>query len=245
MKMSKGVIFVVRIDNKVLYDKSQARAYEVLINYSDGILPVNPFKIIACRDDIKICSYRKYIKELRKNEFYKDLSDKQFLNFLPSDEGFSIKYNGLYHIFFNESKPVKRIRWTIFHELGHYFLKHLDEGENEKRFFRDTDEYEKILEKEANCFARHCSSPLPVAFYFYFLKYGKRIPSLEFCKYFFDMSMNTTKICLNHFKKYYSHYIDEKKHEKLINKFKDSSKNLYAKLCVNRWNNYIELIKKL
>ena len=82
MKMSKGVMFVVRIDNKVLYDKSQARAYEVLINYSDGILPVNPFKIIACRDDIKICSYRKYIKELRKNEFYKDLSDKQFLNFL-------------------------------------------------------------------------------------------------------------------------------------------------------------------
>lgn len=246
MKKNKEVMFVVRIDNKVLYDKSQAQAYEVLINYSDGALPVDPFKIIKKLDNVQIYSYKECMEKLKKIDSYEGMTEKQMLDALPSNEGFTTLIGDTYNIFFNEKKPPARIRWTIFHELGHFFLKHFDECECVKNFFTDPQEYEDTLEKEANCFARHCSSPLPIALY---LCFHKRKPlSIELFKSCFDMSDETSKICLKHLKKF-TEYYSCNKHEKLIGHFKEkireSDKHLHAKLCVNRWNNFIELIKKI
>ena len=75
-----------------------------------------------------------------------------------SDDGFSELrcIGGMYRyvIYFNDYEPnLKRIRFTIFHEIGHCYMGHLydDEGKS----------YEE-LESEANFFARTAIAPLPL-----------------------------------------------------------------------------------
>ncbi len=66
-------------------------------------------------------------------------------------DGFTLKQpDGTYEIAFNKDMIMPRIKMTIYHELGHIYLKHFSERsfilENEK-------------EKEANVFASHLLLP--------------------------------------------------------------------------------------
>ncbi|MBE5825299.1 MAG: ImmA/IrrE family metallo-endopeptidase [Butyrivibrio sp.] len=78
--------------------------------------------------------------------------------FEKSDEGYSEIHclNGMYRyfIYFNDYEPNhRRIRFTIFHEIGHCYLGHLDDDEGKS--------YAE-LESEANFFARTAIAPLPL-----------------------------------------------------------------------------------
>lgn len=55
-----------------------------------------------------------------------------------------------YCILYDDSCVIQRVRWTLAHELGHYFLNHP---------FENTNEYDK-LEAEANYFASQLLMPL-------------------------------------------------------------------------------------
>ena len=67
-----------------------------------------------------------------------------------SEYGFSVKKGNKRIIYYNETKPLACIRFTLAHEIGHAVLGHMDEED-------------PAAEKEANCFARNLLCPLPVA----------------------------------------------------------------------------------
>ena len=67
-----------------------------------------------------------------------------------SEYGFSIKRGNKRIIYYNETKPLACVRFTLAHEIGHAVLGHKDEED-------------LAAEREANCFARNLLCPLPVA----------------------------------------------------------------------------------
>ncbi|HFR3584339.1 TPA: ImmA/IrrE family metallo-endopeptidase [Streptococcus suis] len=73
---------------------------------------------------------------------------------------------GEYSIAYNDSLPDYIIRFSIAHELGHYALMHLEDFDETILRYRGTALAEskyRVLEKEANCFARNLLAPAPIA----------------------------------------------------------------------------------
>lgn len=62
-----------------------------------------------------------------------------------SEDGFSIKKDGLWYIFYNDSKGYGRINNTITHECGHIVLDHTEESD--------------LAEAEAKFFAKYALAP--------------------------------------------------------------------------------------
>ena len=88
------------------------------------------------------------------------MSRPDCMKYFRSEDGAAVQLGSRYIIFYNETKPKKRIRFTIAHEMGHIFLDHhyeygepiLDrEGIGQQLYTR--------LEKEAGCFARNLLCP--------------------------------------------------------------------------------------
>lgn len=79
--------------------------------------------------------------------------DVKSATFKRSDiSGMIKKENGKTTIYVNSKEPLIRKRFTVAHELGHYFLGHL--GENDKIIHRKNDLYSSDKnESEANAFA--------------------------------------------------------------------------------------------
>ena len=93
-------------------------------------------------------------KELGINlKTYNCFDDKTFsLAFRASEDGIVAKIDNQYYIFYNPSKEAARIRFTIFHEIGHIRLHHLVEDlENEA---------------EADFFACYFLAPSPLIHFF-------------------------------------------------------------------------------
>lgn len=91
---------------------------------------------------------------------------------LKSDEGRTVYCDGIYSIAYNDvTKSSNRILFTLAHELGHIFLNHMIDfsitempknstEHNMKRY-----QY-KLLEREANAFARNILVPIPLYYYY-------------------------------------------------------------------------------
>lgn len=71
-----------------------------------------------------------------------------------SEDAYSRKKNGKYIIYYNDEKPPARIKFTMWHEIGHIQLGHLDDCE------KDTER----IEAEANHFAAYILAPLVFVF---------------------------------------------------------------------------------
>ena len=220
---------MIRRNSRIQYNYAQKKAYEVLLKYSDGILPIDPFKIVKKIKNIELKTYTEFAKELQKKQ--PNISIEEIKSQFESDKGF-LKKKGKkkYILCYNEQDPIYMIRWTIFHELGHYFLEHLKEEYT--YIFCDGKKYDEIKEKEANCFARHCSSPLPIALQLYLKTAEIDLSLVELFKYYFDMSKEVSEYCSNHFYNHWRYYVANEKNE-LVKLFKISvettAKNLYIK----------------
>lgn len=101
------------------YKIAHDRAWQTLIETKVNILPIN-------------------LKEIFK---YYNIELKTFIN--DTDEAF-IKNNIVY---FNKNYNIKRIRFTLAHELGHILLKH-------ENLNHTVHTYNSIEEYQANIFAR-------------------------------------------------------------------------------------------
>lgn len=93
-------------------------------------------------------------------------------------DGYSIYNGNNYSIAYNSTKKYSaRVRFTLAHEIGHIVLNHHRDFNvttvMENNFSRE--EY-KILENEANCFARNLLSPVPL------------VKTLSLNEYYFKMS---------------------------------------------------------
>lgn len=113
-----------RFDFSTKYHTAQELAYEVLLKYSDGKLPIDPFNIIKKIRNIKLMTYAELATELQKKD--PSLSIEEIKKTFESDRGFLMKKGKKKYILaYNEEDSEVVIAWTLFHELGHYFLEHL------------------------------------------------------------------------------------------------------------------------
>lgn len=209
---------MIRTNSHIQYKYAQKKAYEVLLQYSDGILPIDPFKIVKKINNIELKTYSEFAKELQKK--CPSMSIEEIKCQFESDKGF-LKKKGKkkYILCYNEEDTIHIIRWTIFHELGHYFLEHLKEEYT--HIFYHGEKYSEIKEKEANCFARHCSSPLPLALYMYMEIDNTKLKLSDLFQYFFDMSKEVSEYCSKHFSTNWRYYL-VKEEDELITLFKNS-----------------------
>nr|MBO2495052.1 hypothetical protein [Clostridia bacterium] len=141
---------------KIRYDYIRSKVDEFIVEFGLNKLPVDPFDII-----------KKKKWTLRTYDFYAQMhkvSVRDVIEAYGSEDGFTIFTNGLYSIAYNNrTRSVGRIRFTLMHEIGHIYLKHLEEFKQTtlKRGGLSTEEYE-ILEKEAHIFASEVLSPYQV-----------------------------------------------------------------------------------
>lgn len=211
---------MLRYNSDTQYNYAQYQAYEALLKYSEGIFPINPFKIISKIKNIKLYTYKELAKEMQQDYRFKSFSVAEIITTFPSDDGFIELVNkNEYILAYNDENSPTRIRWTLFHELGHYFCKHLKH--DNKILFSNVETYEVVKEREANHFALQCSCPAPLI-----LKISENekvnfekivIPSIT------GMSKQVNENCVNYLNRFAYRY-DLKKFKKLTSKFSDGFK---------------------
>ena len=148
----------MNIPNYARYDYCLKKACEFLDQYSIQSFPVDPFEIIK-KEKYGLMKYSELADE------YSCSIDK-VCTCLRSSDGETILENDCYSIAYNDSKPITRIRFTLMHELGHIYLNHLVDFEktvilrNDKITSSLTKPECRVLENEANAFARNVLSPV-------------------------------------------------------------------------------------
>ena len=200
----------------VRYNEAEGKAYEVLLKYSDGTLPINPFQIVSKVKNIKLKTYREFARELQKKA--PELSTDEIIATFESEHGFLMKKgNKKYILCYNDLQPILTVRWTLFHELGHYFLSHLKESTSSSSFACEGELIYSKKEKEANCFARHCSCPLPLFSYATAL-INCEVNNIFLFRSLFWVSHSSSCYTLDHFFKFRKYY-PMNKEERLIKHF--------------------------
>lgn len=124
--------------------------------------PVDPVEVIK-RRGWKLTTYQK----LAAKEGITDQLEVLILtkHVLGSGDAIAIKKGPMYAIAYNDHvNPQTRITFTLMHEIGHIILGHLDEFHCGHLAREGLTEYEyRILEDEADCFARNALTPAILA----------------------------------------------------------------------------------
>lgn len=113
---------------------------EFILQNNIRYLPVDPFPI-AERNHWETLTYSQFSAIIGKSKSYliKNYDAKGFVFFSSKKQTFIICYNS--------SLPFNIIRWTIVHEMGHIYLKHIS-GENP--LIRRNDAYKHFLKLKHN-----------------------------------------------------------------------------------------------
>lgn len=139
------------------YEKIMDAVYRFFINENIMGFPIDPEKIIK-RNKWGLISYSELARQ-------NNLTISQIITSLQSKDGYVI-WDGLnYTIAYNDTiLSPGRIRFTLMHEIGHIYLGHLTDFEETilNRGGLNKEKY-KILEREANAFARNALSPPAIA----------------------------------------------------------------------------------
>jgi Zn-dependent peptidase ImmA (M78 family) len=146
---------------------------DTLIYYNVLDYPIDPF-LLAMRLGIKICPYSK-------------LSNRGFeLSKKYSKDGFScVVNNDEWHIYYNDKAPNQfRMRYTLFHEIGHFVLGHIK-----------TNSFEEEI--EANNFSRNILVPNVLVYYWL----GENV-SVKLIQEKFLTSMEVAKYAYESYKKW-------------------------------------------
>jgi Zn-dependent peptidase ImmA (M78 family) len=121
----------IRIGGKIM-------KYDYIEQFAAEVLDANGFYNVIV-DPVKLAN--SYNIEVKNAKFVSD-----------DISGMLKKENGKTTIYVNSFEPINRKRFTVAHELGHYFLNHL--SDNDKIIHRRTDFFSlDIKEIEANAFA--------------------------------------------------------------------------------------------
>lgn len=144
------------------YDYCAQKAYDFLEQYSIKSFPIDPFEIIT-KENYGLMKYSELMEEF-------GCSLDKVCTCLRSSDGKTILDDGYYSIAYNDFKSSTRTRFTLMHEIGHIYLKHLVDFEktemlrNGKFITCLTKQEYKVLENEANAFARNVLSPISMYF---------------------------------------------------------------------------------
>ncbi len=134
------------------YNRSVMLSCEFLEKYNISQFPINPFTIID-NEKWGLITYSELAAE------YNCTINDAIIS-LKSKDGFTIFDDENYTIAYNDTQPKKRILFTLFHEIGHIYLNHLIDFENTTLYRGSLTKSEnKVLENEANTFARNVLVP--------------------------------------------------------------------------------------
>lgn len=169
------------------YSLAQKTAYKVIQNLEIKVLPISLGNVISKYKNLNIQTYNEFANAL-------NISLERTVHLLRSEDGalwFDSDTNN-YVILYNANIFNKaRIRFTIAHELGHFFLKHMEETNKTiiSRYILPRDEYDR-MEKEANYFAKRFLAPIPAIDDF--LQYKQKINIYDISM-IFDISNAASK----------------------------------------------------
>ena len=147
------------------YDYVLKKSCEFILSENLTEFPIDPFNII----NKKKWGLITYTELAEINYITVDSVCKAF----KTEHSYSI-YGGIYTIAYNNGKSVGRTLFNLLHEIGHIVLNHfvdfkdtilLDFNEVTLRNNSLTEGKYKILENEANCFARNVLSPIVLVDY--------------------------------------------------------------------------------
>lgn len=147
-----------KIPNSPRFAYARQKARDLLIELNITSFPVDPFKIIDAYKDTILCFPWSELKAALGVSDPFHLRQKKIdarILWSPKANKYILVYDD------NQDNPL-RLRWTIMHELGHYFLGHLvDFPETEIKPNDDSRHAEKygILEVEAHWFAAEVLCP--------------------------------------------------------------------------------------
>lgn len=130
------------------YKRARDTAWRLLLDSGVDRLPVS-INSICKMVGVKLHAYTKAQRLLRQSEL--DFAAQQ-------TDGFCLHLIGEYHIFFDDTLPVSRQRFTIAHELGHITLGHIQEGER-TIINREPSSLDAPEEIQANQFAARLLAP--------------------------------------------------------------------------------------
>lgn len=146
----------MKIPEKARYEVATNKAHQFIEEYKINSFPVDPFNL-AKKMEIPLTSY----SELSSiNGQTTEFIIEQF----GSEDGFTIFQNGRYSIVYNDdlTNSDKRLNFTLLHEFGHIYLGHF-KFKKTLLLRNNLAEHEyKVLENEADCFARNVLSPAPI-----------------------------------------------------------------------------------
>ena len=127
------------------YKNARDAVWQILIKYKISSLPVSVGKICMA-EGFRVISYKKGERLIRK------LGIENTRN---GNDAFTV--GGI--IFYDDSKPITRQRFSVAHELGHILLHDVDRA---TVFNREPSPDDDPLEHEANIFASRLLAPLCV-----------------------------------------------------------------------------------
>lgn len=142
------------------YKNSRDLAWEILIRYSDGRLPLN-LKGLAKQLNVSFSNYTKGSALIHQLELA-PLCD--------NNDGFAMMHKNGYIVFYDERIfPKERIRFTIAHELGHIMLGHTFSPIGRRRIPATTQNNGEMMEYDnmefaANIFASRLLAPACVLY---------------------------------------------------------------------------------
>lgn len=102
---------------------SKRRRFQIYTNVFDLFMKLNIYSLPVLVE--QIC-YIYGIKLVKLSEITKNtgLSKKDVFNIWRNEDGQFESSCGNFKIAYNNRKPITKIRFTVAHELGHFFLKH-------------------------------------------------------------------------------------------------------------------------
>ncbi|MCQ2595383.1 MAG: ImmA/IrrE family metallo-endopeptidase [Treponemataceae bacterium] len=153
------------------YDRIEEIANDLIEDLGLSLFPVNCFEV-AFLLGIEIKKYSE-LPEI----------DRDFV-VSKSKDGYSIKIGNKYIIYYNDELDRNRIKFTIWHEIAHIQLGHLE---------TDCTELYALLEEEANHFAAFIMAPLALV---HNLGLSNPVEIADVCEISFDCACNV-----------YEHYI--------------------------------------
>ena len=125
------------------YEEITKIVIEMFIQFDVRNIPIDCYEIA-----MKMGIILKPYSILKENGLMKalEISDDGFCLLQQEEVGpFSL---GQWYIFYNDSKPPKRIRFTLMHEIAHIVLDHIEPSD--------------LAEAEANFFAKYALAPPPL-----------------------------------------------------------------------------------
>lgn len=130
------------------YQEARDAVWALIIDLKINALPVkisDVFKALGIQ-------LRTYSKNM---DF---INEANLIGIAEKSDGFTIYTGGKYTVFYDDTKPNKRIRFTLAHELGHVICKHLKDGMFSTRNTEPSED-DPEEETQANIFASRLLAP--------------------------------------------------------------------------------------